>query len=114
GYRVTGDHRYVMHFGAGETPPVSGFWSLSMYDADNFPVANPIDRYAIGDRNALEFNVDGSLDLYIQHESPGSDKITNWLPAPASGTLNLTMRLYAPKPPALDGRWVPPPITRVA
>jgi hypothetical protein len=114
GRPVTGEHRYVMHFGAGELPPVGGFWSLSMYDADNFPVANPIDRYAIGDRNALKFNADGSLDLYIQHENPGPDKVSNWLPAPATGTLNLTMRLYAPKPQALDGRWAPPPIRRVS
>jgi hypothetical protein len=113
GQPVMGEHRYVMHFSAGETPPVSGFWSLSMYDAENFPVANPIDRYAIGDRNALEFNADGSLDLYVQHENPGPDKVSNWLPAPARGTLNLTMRLYAPKPQALDGRWVPPPVRRV-
>ena len=113
GRPVTGEHRYVLHFGAGELPPVEGFWSLSMYDADNFPVANPIDRYAVGDRNALDFNADGSLDLYIQHENPGPDKVSNWLPAPATGTLNLTMRLYAPKPQALDGRWAPPPIKRV-
>lgn len=113
GQPVTGQYRYVMHFNADEIPPVGGFWSLSMYDEEGFPVANAIDRYAIGDRNALKFNADGSLDLFIQHQNPGREKESNWLPAPANGELNLTMRLYAPKPQALDGRWVPPPIKRV-
>jgi hypothetical protein len=114
GRPVTGDHRYVMHFDRDEIPPVSGFWSLSMYDAEGFPVANPLGRYAIGDRDELAFNADGSLDLYISHESPGREKEPNWLPSPKSGVLNLTMRLYAPRRRALDGRWSPPPIERVA
>jgi hypothetical protein len=113
GRPVTAEHRYVMHFTADEIPPVSGFWSLSMYDAEGFPVANPIDRHAIGDRDALTFNPDGSLDLYIVNESPGPAKESNWLPAPKSGTLSMTLRLYEPKPQALDGRWNPPPIKRV-
>lgn len=113
GRPVTAEHQYVMHFTPDEIPPVNGFWSLSMYDAEGFPVANPIERYAIGDRDALTFNPDGSLDLYIAHESPGPTKESNWLPAPKSGTLSMTLRLYAPKPQALDGRWNPPPIRRV-
>ena len=83
-----------------------------MYDAEGFQVANPINRFAIGDRDALKYNADGSLDLYIQHDDPGPDKQANWLPAPASGALGLTMRLYAPRPEALDGRWNPPPVTK--
>ena len=74
----------------------------------------PINRFAIGDRDALEFNGDGSLDLYIQDQNPGSDKEPNWLPAPKSGGLGLTLRLYAPQPQALDGRWNPPPIRRAS
>lgn len=109
---MTAEHRYVMHFNADGIPPVSGFWSLSMYDAEGFPVANPINRYAIGDRDALRFNSDGSLDLYISNESPGPEKESNWLPAPRSGTLSVTLRLYAPNAPALDGRWSPPTIRR--
>jgi hypothetical protein len=88
------------------------FWSVTMYDAEGFQAANPIDRFAIGDRDQLTYNADGSLDLYLQHDSPGPDKESNWLPAP-HGPLGVTMRLYAPKPPVLDGRWVPPPTKRV-
>ena len=83
-----------------------------MYDAEGFQVANPINRFAIGDRDALKYNADGSLDLYIQHDDPGPDKQANWLPALASGALGLTMRLYAPRPEALDGRWNPPRVTK--
>ena len=84
-----------------------------MYDPEGFQVANPIDRFAIGDRDALKYNVDGSLDLYLQNESPGKDKESNWLPAPKTGVLGVTMRLYAPKAQALDGRWNPPAIKHV-
>lgn len=74
--------------------------------------ANAIDRYAIGDRDDLKHNADGSLDIYIQRESPGADKESNWLPA-AAGPLGITMRLYAPKAQVLDGRWAPPPVMKV-
>jgi hypothetical protein len=84
-----------------------------LYDKDGFPTANALNRNAIGDRDALKFNVDGSLDLYVQNESPGTDKESNWLPAP-TGAFNLTMRLYAPKAEVLDGRWAPPAVRRVA
>ena len=66
-----------MHFTKDELPPVDAFWSVTMYDADGFQVANPINRFAIGDRDALTFNDDGSLDLYVQHEDPGADKESN-------------------------------------
>ena len=79
-----------------------------------FQVVKPIDRFAIGDRDALKFNADGSLDLYIQNTNPGSEKQSNWLPAPKGGGLGLTLRLYAPKPQAIDGRWNPPPVRRVS
>ncbi len=113
GHTPQGDQNYVIHFDKGELPPVSSFWSLTMYDADGFQVANPINRYAIGDRDALKFNADGSLDIYIQVESPGKDKESNWLPSPKQGTLGLTMRLYAPKRSVLDGTWMPPKLQRV-
>ena len=102
-----GEHNYVLHFNKGELPPVNAFWSVTMYDEAGFQVANPINRFAIGDRDELKYNVDGSLDLYLQHESPGSDQESNWLPSPAQGKLGVTMRLYAPKAEALDGRWNP-------
>jgi hypothetical protein len=112
GRPVSAENPYVLHFEKAELPPVNAFWSLTMYDAEGYQVANPIDRFAIGDRDPLKFNADGSLDLYIQHKSPGPDKESNWLPAPKSGLLGLTLRLYAPQPRVLDGRWNPPPIKR--
>lgn len=113
GQPLRGENKYRMHFSKAELPPVEAFWSVTMYDAQGFQVANPLNRFAIGDRDALKYNADGSLDLYIQSESPGAQWESNWLPAPASGTLGVTMRLYAPKPEALDGRWNPPAIQRV-
>lgn len=107
---LNGANRYVIHFEKRDLPPVEAFWSITMYDAKGFQVANPINRYAIGDRDPLKFNRDGSLDIYVQHANPGADKESNWLPAPASGDLGVTMRLYAPKPAVLDGRWAPPAI----
>jgi hypothetical protein len=112
GNPVSAENNYVLHFTKEQLPPVAAFWSLTMYDAEGFQVANPINRFAIGDRDALKFNGDGSLDLYIQNQSPGSEKESNWLPAPKSGILGLTLRLYSPRPQALDGRWNPPPIRR--
>jgi len=113
GRPITAEYRYVLSFKKDELPPVDAFWSLTMYDAEGFQVANPINRFAIGDRDALKFNTDGSLDLYIQHASPGAERESNWLPAPKSGPLGLTMRLYAPRQDALDGRWNPPALKRV-
>jgi len=113
GKALTGDRRYVLHFRREEIPPVRAFWSLTMYDAEGFPVANPLNRFSIGDRNPLVFNADGSLDLYVQHDDPGADRQANWLPAPAAGALGLTMRLYAPRPEALDGRWDPPVVKAI-
>jgi hypothetical protein len=112
GKPLTGANKYTLHFTESEIPPVSAFWSVTLYDKDGFPTANALHRNAIGDRDALTVNADGSLDLYIQNESPGADKEANWLPAPI-GDFNLTMRLYAPKLEVLDGRWAPPPIKRL-
>jgi len=108
----TGDHNYILHFSKAELPPVDAFWSVTMYDAEGFPVANAINRFAVGDRDALKYNADGSLDLYIQHDDPGGDRTANWLPSPSAGTLGLTMRLYAPKAAVLNGSWAPPPLRR--
>jgi hypothetical protein len=112
GQPLNGENDYVLHFEKYELPPVEAFWSVTMYDAEGFQAANPIDRFAIGDRDDLTYNADGSLDLYLQHQSPGGQHESNWLPAPR-GPLGVTMRLYAPAPEALDGRWVPPATKRV-
>jgi len=114
GQPFKGGANYVLHFDKAALPPADAFWSLTMYDQEGFQIANALNRFAIGDRDALKFNADGSLDIYIQHQNPGTDKEANWLPSPASGTLGLTMRLYAPRMPALDGRWSPPAIQRVS
>lgn len=109
GNPYSGANRYVLHFDKANLPPVDAFWSVTLYDNDGFQVSNPIDRFAIGDRDALTFNPDGSLDIFIQKDSPGADKASNWLPAPA-GAFNLAMRLYSPQPRVRDGMWVPPPV----
>ncbi|MHC4617844.1 MAG: DUF1214 domain-containing protein [Planctomycetota bacterium] len=96
----------MLHFDKGELPPVRGFWSLSMYDEQMYFVDNPIGRYAIGDRDKLKFNKDGSLDIYIQHASPGKDKESNWLPAP-KGDFDLVLRTYWPMLEVLTGSWNP-------
>jgi len=113
GKALSGVNRYTMHFAKDALPAVNAFWSLTMYDEDGYFVPNAINRYAIGDRDALQFNEDGSLDLYIQRERPADARqAANWLPAP-EGSFNMTMRLYWPKPPALDGTWTPPSLRRV-
>ena len=112
GNPYNGSHRYVMHFSKEQLPPVKGFWSLSMYDHEMYFVDNPIRRYAIGDRDKLQFNDDGSLDIYIQHKSPGKDKESNWLPAP-SGDFDLVFRAYWPMLSVLTGDWNPPPVKRL-
>lgn len=112
GKPLTGANKYVLHFDQNEIAPVDAFWSVTLYDKDGFPTANALNRCAIGDRDALKFNADGSLDLYFQHASPGDEKKSNWLPAP-TGDFNLTMRLYAPKAQVTDGRWAPPAVKKV-
>ena len=112
GKPVAGGSKYVLHFTKDELPPVNAFWSLTLYDEEGFQVANPLNRFAIGDRDALKFGAERSLDLYVQNENPGLDKEANWLPSPKSGVLALTLRLYAPKPEVADGRWNPPAIRR--
>jgi hypothetical protein len=110
-----GADKYVMHFAKGELPPVEGFWSLTMYNAEYFFVANPINRYSVSPRQNLKSNPDGSVDLYIQKDSPGADKEANWLPAPA-GKFVLMLRMYWPDenaPSILDGTWTIPAVRKV-
>jgi hypothetical protein len=115
GNKLNGANKYVLTFPKGGTPPVKGFWSLTMYDARYFFVDNPLNRYTLSPRNDLKYNSDGSLDLYIQNASPGADKESNWLPAP-EGDFILMLRLYWPNenpPSILDGTWKPPAVTKV-
>jgi len=113
GRRLTGAHRYVLHFPPGQTPPARAFWSLTMYNEHQYFAANPLGRYALGDRDPLAFNRDGSLDLWLQHNSPGRRAEPNWLPAPA-GQFSLILRIYWPKRGLLDGTWAAPAVQRVS
>jgi len=106
GKPLDGNNSYVLHFDKANLPPVQAFWSLTLYDAEGFPVANPLNRYAVSSWMPLVYNADGSLDLYIQPESPGKAKEANWLPAPKA-PFGLNMRLYAPSLDAVAGKWQP-------
>ncbi len=111
GDQLNGDNAYVLRFAADEVPPVRAFWSLTLYDDRGFFVDNPADRYALrGER--LTANPDGSVDIYVQSQSPGPDKEANWLPAPDGGDFNLMLRLYWPEAPIVDGDWNPPAVVR--
>ncbi len=112
GQALNGSMRYRMHFEKSNLPPVRAFWSITAYDRDGYFIANPINRYAIGDRDQLKFNPDGSLDLYIQAQGPGPGQESNWLPS-GSGPFNLTIRLYWPKEAILNGTWRPPALERI-
>lgn len=112
GKPVDGNNNYVLHFDKEQLPPVEAFWSLTMYDADGFQSANVLNRFAISSWMPLQYNADGSLDLYLQNTTPGKDKESNWLPAP-KGRLGVTMRLYAPREAVLTGEWNPPAIKKV-
>jgi hypothetical protein len=111
GKPLDGANKYTLHFTKGETPPANAFWSVTLYDPEGFPVANPLNRFAVSSWMPFKYNPDGSLDLYFQKDSPGADREANWLPAP-KGPFNLTMRVYAPRSEALTGKWNPPPIIR--
>jgi hypothetical protein len=115
GEPYSGANKYTITFPRGQMPPVNGFWSLTMYNAEYFFVANPLDRYTLSQRNELKANPDGSTTLYLQHENPGPDKESNWLPAP-EGKFILMMRLYWPKetpPSIIDGTWQLPAAVKV-
>jgi len=107
-----GTNKYVMHFEKGQMPPAKAFWSLTMYDAEYFFVANLLNRYTLSSRNKLTTNTDGSVDLYLQNENPGPGKESNWLPAP-NGRFILMLRLYWPRetpPSIIDGTWKIPAV----
>jgi hypothetical protein len=113
GKPLDGASAYVLHFEKNATPPVNAFWSVTLYDSEGYQVANSLNRFAVSSWMPFKYNPDGSLDLYFQNSSPGTDKETNWLPAP-KGAFNLTMRLYAPKSEALTGKWNPPAVMKEA
>ena len=111
GHLLNGTNSYVLHFAAGQLPPARYFWSLTMYDQNFFLVPNPIDRYEIGNRSPFVKNPDGSVDVYIQSSAPAGHE-ANWLPSPAAGTFEVTLRMYGPLPSVLNGSYRYPSITR--
>ncbi len=111
GQSYSGNFRYVMHFAPGQAPSTNSFWSLTMYGSDYFFVSNPLCRYALRGRDPLNFNPDGSLDLYLQKYPPGADREANWLPAPEDKFM-LMLRFYRPQESLINGSWKIPPVKR--
>ncbi|GLS33437.1 Protein of unknown function [Mesorhizobium albiziae] len=112
GPALDGGSNYVLHFDKGKLPPVDAFWSVTAYDIEGYFIPNSLKRQAIGDRDKLVTNSDGSVDIYVQATSPGSDKEANWLPV-GKGPVTLPMRLYSPREEFLKGAWAPPPVKKV-
>jgi hypothetical protein len=111
GHALSGVHDYVMHFPAGQLPPNDAFWSITMGDARNHFVANPINRYCVSDRSGLAQNPDGSVDITIQNAAPAGYE-SNWLPAPSDKFI-LWLRVYLPGQAILDGKYQVPPVVEV-
>ncbi|NDZ95081.1 DUF1254 domain-containing protein [Streptomyces sp. SID6673] len=113
GRRLDGDRDHTITFPPGQVPPVDGFWSLTLYNPEHFFAPNDLGRYSLGTKNrSMKLADDGSLTIYVQHESPGPDLESNWLPAPR-GEFELTIRTYWPKSEVNSGDWTPPPVVGV-
>jgi hypothetical protein len=117
GEALNGAHDYTLTFAKDRTPPVNGFWSITMYEIDQgwWFVPNALNKFTVSPRNDLKHDADGSLTLYFQNESPGKDKEANWLPAPKGAFLPM-LRMYWPKetdPSILDGSWEIPRVMKV-
>ena len=110
---LDGTNRYTLRFEKGALPQVHEFWSLTMYSADHNLVDNPISRYAIRDRTPVKQSSDGSITLYLQSDSPGADKESNWLPTPKQGSFNIALRAYVPGEPIIKQTWQPPTVKKV-
>jgi hypothetical protein len=113
GETLNGNNQYTITFPKGKLPPVKGFWSLTVYDEYHFFFANPLNRFSIGTKSkSLQYGADGSLTLYLGLKSPGGDKETNWIPAPAT-SFSLLLRNYWPEESILNGSWLPPDVEKV-
>jgi hypothetical protein len=113
--KLEGTHRYTLRFAPGQLPPVNAFWSLTLYELPaSLLFANPLNRYLINSPMlpGLKRDADGGITLHVQNESPGKDREANWLPVP-KGAFFTVLRLYWPKPVALNGKWKAPPLQRV-
>ena len=112
GHTLSGKHDYIIHFPPGGLPPNNAFWSLTMGDAKNHFVPNPLNRYSVSDRSGLVPNADGSVDIYLQNAAPAGHE-SNWLPAPADNFI-LWLRVYIPGTAILNGEYTVPPIIEVS
>jgi hypothetical protein len=111
GHRLSGEYNYVLHFPPDGLPPVDAFWSLTIADAKERFVANPINRYCVSNQSRLVPNADGSVDIYLQNATPAGHE-SNWLPAP-TGKFRLWLRAYMPGAAILDGTYTVPPVVEV-
>lgn len=110
---LSGEHRYVLRFAKDEIPAAQAFWSITLYDERFNMVDNPIQRYSVGSlRNDLQFGAEGSLDIWLQHEAPPPERLSNWLPTP-KGKFNLFLRTYLPAKAVMEQSYAPPPVRRV-
>lgn len=108
---MNGADGYTVTFAKDATPPVNGFWSLTLYNQHHFFEPNDIKRYSLGTKNkSLKFNADGSLTIHVQATPPTEEHRDNWLPAPKEGIFSLYIRAYWPKTPVVDGSWTPPAV----
>jgi hypothetical protein len=118
GAPLNGSNVYRVHFAKGATPPVKGFWSITMYDSEYYFYPNPLNKLTVSERDDLKSNTDGSIDLYFAHTKPANVPQSNWLPAPAAPFI-LMLRMYWPNPtppsilPPSNPTWVPPIVTKV-
>jgi hypothetical protein len=114
GQRLNGANKYSVTYAKDRTPPVNGFWSLTLYNAEHLFSSNPLNRYSLGTKNkkTLKADANGSLTLYIQSDAPGAEKEANWLPAPEGADFSLYTRTYWPTQEVLDGSWKPPKVER--
>jgi len=112
GALLDGAHRYALHLETGQFPDAGAFWSLTAYDSQGMPVPNPVNRHALGSRDPLRYNADGSLDLVFSHPAPPPENQSNWLPIPAAGPVGMLLRVYLPGPAVRDGLWTPPAVRR--
>jgi hypothetical protein len=112
GRPLDGNSRYILHFDKGKLPPVDAFWSVTAYDTEGYFIPNALNRMALGDRDKLATNADGSLDLYIQANTPGGEKEANWLPVDKK-PFTLLMRLYSPKSEFLADAWAIPSVQKM-
>jgi len=113
GRQLNGSKKYRLHFSKIQLPPAEVLWGLMIYSRKRLFVNDQLQRYGLSDRDPLQYNIDGSLDVYIQSSSPGKDKENNWLPSPSNGVFSLGLWMYLYRDAALGANWTLPIIHRV-